>query len=296
MKTLDELMGPPDYIWDECELRSRPLDKRNGDVYYVQHHSVSRTLQSILDVFKSKIRSVSANAAVGPLVAGRDEYHVRHTVPWRTHRAYTTSSSIDDKAITNEMANLSLTPPYPVGQSGKQWAAEVVAAMHVELGMPIDRHHVTCHREVYQRGWGSYATACPGDDLHAALDWICEEAKRIVAGGDDAPTQRKDHDMPIVIENVRTGRTYGLGLGFLKHHANVAERDVALLTAGQKEPIKIDDFQFQISLFNHGLEEFAFGDEWGNVIDGPGDGQTWLATWARSEKVDRRGRVVEGAK
>lgn len=184
LKTLDELMGPADFIWDECQPRSVKLTDRDpNDIFFVQHHSVSRTLGAILDVFKSPNRSVSGNAAVGPLVAGQDNYHVRHTVPWNTHRAYTTGSFIDDKAITNEMANLSLNPPYPVGQTGKQWAAEVVAAMHVELGMPIDRFHVTCHREVYQRGWGSYATACPGDDLHAALDWICEEAKRIVANG-----------------------------------------------------------------------------------------------------------------
>ena len=200
MRTLDQLVGPSDFVWDECQKRSIPLTERDGgSIFVVAHHSVSRTLQSILDTFHSPVRSVSANAAVGPRVAGQDAYESRHTVPWNTHRAYTTASWIDDQAFTFEMANLSLGGAYPVGSTGKEWLAELVAAMHVELGMPIDRWHVTCHSEIYERGWDSYATACCGPDLRAALDWVCEEALRIVAGEteeDDVNTDMKIYGGP----------------------------------------------------------------------------------------------------
>lgn len=183
MRTLDELLGPKQFVGDEdMDPRSVPLTERDGDVFVVAHHSVSRTLQAILAEFFSPNRSLSGTAAVGPVVAGQDDYQSRQCVPWNTHRPFTTASSIDNKALTFEMANLVLAPPWPVGDTGKYWLAELIAAAHVELGMPIDRWHVTCHSEVYERGWGSYPTACCGDDLRNYLDRACEDAIRIVAG------------------------------------------------------------------------------------------------------------------
>lgn len=183
LRTLNEILGPvfPMDLRSDAEPRTIPLTQRNGDVYLIPHHSVSRTLGAILGEFTKPTRTLSATAAVGPLTAGVDDYQSRHCVPWNTHRPYTTSSWIDDQAITFEMANLVLAPPWPVGQTGKQWVAELAAAMHVELGMPLDRWHVADHNTIYQRGWESYPTTCCGEDLRAALDWVVAEARRLVA-------------------------------------------------------------------------------------------------------------------
>lgn len=170
-----------DLIPNDFQARSRSLHSRGGDVYVVAHHAVARTVGQIIATFKSAARTVSAQWAIGPINAGVDNYKVVRTVQeW--NRAYTTAASIDDRAVTFEMANLVLAPPWPVGQTGKNIVVAIIVYMHREYGMPIDRYHVTCHREVYQRGWGSYATACPGDDLHASLDWCVAEARRQVAG------------------------------------------------------------------------------------------------------------------
>lgn len=172
-----------DLIPDDHESRSRPLSQRGGDVLVIAHHSVSRTLGAILSTFKSKDRTVTANYAIGPDVAGVDDYKTVLTVRENEDRAYTTSSSKDDIAITFEMADLQLAPPWPVGNTGLEILVELIIHAHEAYGMPVDRYHVTCHREVYERGWGSYATACPGDHLHGSLDWAVDEANRRIAGG-----------------------------------------------------------------------------------------------------------------
>lgn len=173
-----------DFIADDHEARPKRLSSLRGDqVFLIAHHAYCYTVGQILATFKSPNRTVTANFAIGPTTRGVDDYKCVHTVETDRDRAYTTASSRDAVAVTFEMANLSLDPPYRVGMSGKRIAAHLAAWMHVEYGMPLDRWHITCHREVYERGWGSYATSCPGDDLHDALDWIVVEAKRIVASG-----------------------------------------------------------------------------------------------------------------
>lgn len=274
MRTIEQILGPADVIWDECEQRSKALSLRGGDVYLVAHHSVSRTLQSILDTFKSSNRSVSANSAVGPLVAGQDAYQSRQTVPWNTHRAYTTSSWIDDIAITFEMANLALSPPWPVGQTGKRWAAELAAAMHVELGMPLDRWHVTCHSEIYERGWDSYATACCGDDLRNALDWVVEEAKRIVAG--TGTQQQQEADMRVINWN---GRVFTVGPEQIAHETNYDFAKATKNMLGQAEFEKVDNGSMMSTQLSLGIPWYAVDAVLKGLafdIDGtPGKGHFW---------------------
>lgn len=233
MRTIAELVGPAQFVrgnGEDWEFRSKPLTERGGDVYLVPHHSVSRTIGAIMAEFTSPYRTLSATVACGPDRAGEDAYRQIHAVPWNTGRPYTTSSDVDDKAITFEMANLVLSSPWPVGSTGKYWVAELAAAMHVELGMPLDRWHVACHSEIHARGWGSYATACCGDDLRNALDWVVEEAKRIVAG---AGTQEEETMFPI-IWNGKHLLTFGRGQ--VKHEAeyNNAQYVKNVLTADDK--------------------------------------------------------------
>lgn len=210
MRTIDQLLGPHQFVGDaDMDPRSRPLTSRpGGEIFAVAHHSVSRTLQAILGEFFSPNRSLSATSAIGPLSPGVDAYESRHCVPWNTHRPYTTSSWVDDQAITFEMANLHLGYPWPVGDTGLEWFAELVAAMHVQLGMPIDRWHVTCHSEIYQRGWGSYPTECCGTYMRNLLDWVCARAREIVAGGTvppKTPEQIEEEELMAAKDEILSG-------------------------------------------------------------------------------------------
>lgn len=180
-----------DLIADEHRARTQSLYSRNGDVYLIIHHAYNYTVDQTIATFKSPVRSVSANFALGPKVPGVTSpiYCVRTVA--EHNRAYTTASSYDDRALTVETSNINLNDPFPVAQAAKQRLAQLAAYMHTEYKMPLDRWHVTSHQEVYKRGWGSYATSCPGGDLQGALDWIVAEAKRIVAGGGTSTKETK---------------------------------------------------------------------------------------------------------
>lgn len=198
MRTIDQLLGHKDFLTDgrDFEPRTRKLTDRPGrEILLIPHHSVSPTLGRIDAEFKSPYRTLSATAGVGPLTAGVDNYIAKQYVRWNESRPYTTASDVDDRAITFEMANLEMYYPWKVGDTGKRWIAELAAAMHVELGMPLDRDHVLCHSEVWERGMGSYATQCCGDDLRGDLDEIVALAKKIVADEFAAPTEKRKQNM-----------------------------------------------------------------------------------------------------
>lgn len=183
VKTIDELFDWTDLTTDG-EQRSIPLTERGGDVFFVIHHAYNRRVQDTIALSKPGGRTVSMSSALGPTTAGVQApiFNVQ-VVRWNTRRPWTTSSSIDDKAYTVECSNVDLNYPYPVAQAIKQRLAEIAAALHVQCGMPLDTWHILDHAEVHRRGWGSYPTACCGDDLRAAIGWIIAEAKRIVAAG-----------------------------------------------------------------------------------------------------------------
>ncbi|HEY9438276.1 MAG TPA: hypothetical protein VIS29_06435 [Streptomyces sp.] len=174
---------------DRYERRTMPLSSRNGDVYVVPHHSVTYTRSQTIATFNSDNRFVSANIAAGPDVAGSDNYFFTECVPINTHRAYTTSSSIDDQAITLEMSNIAMGGDYPVGPTGKSKLVRVIADAHTLLGMPLERSRVLSHRDVYAAGWGSYATACPGNDLQRYIDIAIDLARDAVRTPTTTPTE-----------------------------------------------------------------------------------------------------------
>lgn len=180
-KTVDQLFDWVDFTSD-CRPRSVPLSRRNGDVFMVVHHAYNRKVQDTIALSKPGGKTVSESCAMGPTTAGvTSPIYSVHVVPWNTHRPYTTASSIDDKAFTYEVSNVDLNSPFPVAMEAKRKIAEFAAALHLQVGLPLNRWHITSHQEVYARGWGSYATACPGPDLQGALNWIVDEAIRIVA-------------------------------------------------------------------------------------------------------------------
>ena len=195
VKTIDELFDWTD-LTSDGEQRSKPLTERDGDVFFVIHHAYNRKVQDTIALSKPGGRTVSMSSALGPTTAGVESpiFNVQ-VVRWNTRRPWTTSSSIDDKAYTVECSNINLNEPYPVAQAIKKRLAEIAAALHVQTGMPLDTWHILDHAEVYRRGWGSYATACCGADLRAAIPWIIAEAKRIVAEADAPVTPERKKSM-----------------------------------------------------------------------------------------------------
>lgn len=205
-----------DNVTTDQEPRTRDLHSRNGDVYFIIHHSVTLRVQDTIATFWSD-REVSANFAIGPLNAGGDDIKVVRTVP-ENQRAWTTASSLDDRALTTEVCDQALGGNYPVSSKAKEKLAQIVAYMNREYGMPIDRAHVLSHQEAYARGYGSYATACPGPDLQASLDQIVVRARDIASGVKPQPP-KGDNEMPIIVQvkDVPSKPLYAVSPGAIAH-------------------------------------------------------------------------------
>lgn len=204
-RTIDQVLGEYRGPLSRQDWQPRTRDLRNvpgSQIRVIAHHSVGLTLGGIEAEFKSDDRTLSANAGIGPLTPG-GTYTSRQYVPWRTGRAYTTSSEWDDTSITFEMADLRLEYPWPIGTTGLNLFAELVAAAHIELDMPIDTAHVVDHLYVFQNGPGSYATQCAGDFMRARIrDYVIPMAREIVAKN-NAPTPPPEEDM--TVEDLYTG-------------------------------------------------------------------------------------------
>ena len=217
MKTLDQLFDWTDLTNLDTDADPRPvrLDELPGDqIFLIPHHAYNRKVQDTIALSKPGGKQVSMTGAMGPVVAGAEQIVNVLVVPWRTHRPFTTASWIDNQAITFEISNKGLDYPYPVQQASKQRLAEVAAAMHVELGMPLNTWHIVDHQGVYERGWDSYPTACCGDDLREDIPWVIAEAKRIVAvfragGGSVTPTpdEEEENMKPFLIHKVNPNKT-----------------------------------------------------------------------------------------
>lgn len=173
-------------LTSDSDPRSVPLEQRGGDVYLLVHHAVNRVVQDSIAISKPGGRATSMNLAMGPTSPGVTSPIYCVLVVSFDRRAWTTASSIDDRGITVEVSNIDITASYPVAMEAKELLARTAAEMHKVYGMPLDRTHVLSHQEVYARGLGSYATACPGPDLQSAMDWIVARAKQITSGGDMA--------------------------------------------------------------------------------------------------------------
>jgi len=195
-----------DNVTTDQQARTKDLHDRGGDVYFIIHHSVTRKIQDTIATFWSD-REVSATWAIGPLVAGSDDIKIALTVP-ENRRPWTTASSLDDKACTVEVCDKELGGSYPVSQNAKEKLAEIAAYMNQEYGMPLDRTHVLSHQEVYARGMGSYATACPGGDLQTSMDWIVARAREIRSNNGTAAA--KGADMTEMYINTPNGRVVHL--------------------------------------------------------------------------------------
>lgn len=167
----------------EWDSRPVPLAQRGGDVYFIIHHAVNTRVQDTIALSKPGGRQVSMTWAIGPAYSGVTSPVYCVAIVPEEYRPFTTASSLDGAAVTVEVSNIDLSATYPVAQEAKEWCAQIAAYMHVTYGMPLNRTYILSHQEVYSRGYGSYATACPGPDLQSSLDWIVNRAIQIVNGG-----------------------------------------------------------------------------------------------------------------
>lgn len=265
------------------ESSSRPSDLSSlgGNMFVVVHHAYNLTVQATIAMAEAGGKQVSENFAIGPTAPGTAEPIYCVGVVPESRRAFTTASWVDGVALTMEVSNIDLNSPYPVAQAAKEKIAQIVAYAHTEYGMPIDRWHVTSHQEVYARGWGSYATACPGGDLQGALDWICARAIQIVNG---TPLLKEDDDMPRLVPLVMGAPPQFTG-------------DMALIGTGKAQGYKKDSRMLSLLIdagtpvstvgmygTDANLVGTAYGDVTANVEVSPEDMEA-LAT-AIAEKVE----------
>lgn len=182
----------------DCAARPVALSDRNGDVYLIVHHAVNRRVQDTIALSKPGGRKVSMSFAIGPTTAGAaSPVYCVGVVP-ESMKPHTTASKLDFAALTAEVSNIDLSATYPVAMEAKEWLARIAAHMHLVYRMPLDRVHVLSHQEVHARGYGSYATACPGPDLQASLDWIVARAKQLVT---PTPPKRQEDDVYLYLWN-----------------------------------------------------------------------------------------------
>lgn len=173
-------------------------------IRYLQiHHATTTSLSGLISLMQPGGREVSANGALdsnGDLV---------EVVP-ATQRAFTSGvASFDRQCITVETVNTSLSPEWGISAASRTRLARLAVAMF-RLGLlgGLTRQFIIGHYEVP----GTYATSCPGPDMH--LDAIVAEAQAIYAGAPGGVGGEDDMIMILAVDD-RIGRPWRmLGPGY----------------------------------------------------------------------------------
>lgn len=171
-------------------------DPRRGAVSYLQiHHTAYPSTNGARSLMDPGGRTVSANGLLSP------EGHL-YEVVLIGRRAYTSASSFDHYSLTVETVNTTGGPSWGISQASRFRLAQLAVNMYRAgiLGS-LTRAHIIGHNEVP----GSYATACPGPDMH--LDDIVRMANEIFSGkkSEEKPKEEeKEEDMIIQIGTPRT--------------------------------------------------------------------------------------------
>lgn len=153
------------------------------------HHSTGLSYAGTRSLMDPGGRTVSANG----LMTNTGE--LGEVVPL-DKRPYTSATGFDRRCLTVECNNITLAPDWGISAACRTRFAELAVAMY-RLG--ILKHlgrgegGIIGHAEVP----GTYATACPGPDMH--LDAVSAEAKALyagtaAAGGKLTPIEEEDED------------------------------------------------------------------------------------------------------
>lgn len=140
------------------------------------HHATTTSYSALRSLMDPGGRTVSANGAMA------NDGELGEVVRTSDRRAFTSSSSFDNQSLTVEVCNISLSPYWGISAACRTRLARLAVGMYrngilAHLGRGIGG--ILGHYEVP----GTYATACPGPDMH--LDWIAAEAQALYAAGDN---------------------------------------------------------------------------------------------------------------
>lgn len=222
-------------LFDSTQYTSdSEYDSRYGvAIRYLQiHHATMTSLSGLISLMQPGGREVSANGALG------NDGHLVEVVP-ATQRAFTSGvASWDRQCITVESCNTSLSPTWGISAATRTRLAKLAVGMY-RLGLlgGLTRQFIIGHYEVP----GTYATACPGPDMH--LDAIVAEANAIYNGGGSLPEGYDDMIMILAVDD-RKGRPWRmLGPGYDRL---VPEGHSEILKASASKVLEINAAQYDI--------------------------------------------------
>lgn len=150
--------------WSESSPRTRAIDTLQV------HHGTIISYSGLRSLMDPGGRTVSANGAMS------NEGALGEVVRTFDRRAFTSASSFDNQCLTVECCNTTLGPQWGISEKTRIRLAHLAVGMYRKgllRGLYRGVGGVLGHNEVP----GSYATACPGPDMH--LDHVVMLANQI---------------------------------------------------------------------------------------------------------------------
>ena len=198
----------------ECVRLSPNCTKPRGkkiDAIVIHHMAGNLTVESCGAVFAPASRKASSNYGVG--TDGRVACYVEEE-----NRAWTTSSTaIDNRAITIEVANCGGAPNWPVSDQ----ALEATIALCVDIckryGFKLN-YTGDKTGNLHMHKWYA-STACPGPYLGSKFAYIAEEVNRRLGGeppSEKAEEERKNEEVCAVNVNVLSKGSKGASVKALQ--------------------------------------------------------------------------------
>jgi hypothetical protein len=265
-------------VAESWQRSSRPSSIR----WAVLHHAATTNIDVVVDEMVSGSKEVSAtNVIKDKQIVGVVPEEFR---PWTTASPYW-----DGGGVTVECANES-TNGWTISDASYQSLGLVVADWSARYNFPLNRSGAPStwtlfgHGEIYKFFGDSYATACPGSmNLDRVLD-IANGYKYQWAGVIKNVIETGEKDTMFRIKREKTGDTYGIGLGFIKHHVNGRDNRLTHYIVdgvNNEEGAKgLNEQDFFSVLWQFGLDELA-----ADLSKLPSKGGYFVASWLRGTPV-----------
>lgn len=195
------------------------------------HHATVTSYSALRAAMDPGGRTVSANGAMA------NDGTLNEVVRASDRRAFTSASSFDNQSLTVEVCNTTLGPEWGISAACRTRLARLAVGMYragLLNGLYRGVGGILGHSEVP----GTYATACPGPDMH--IDWIVAEAQALYAAGDSGlagggvprpiEIKKEDEDMTRLYMDVSNGvvRAINPGTGHDYHIPNEAYLDLVI--------------------------------------------------------------------
>lgn len=193
-------------------------DKRTKkiDGIIIHHAAGIMTMQGLLDFMSGGSRWVSSNYVIG------NDGLLGMAVP-HDYRPHTTNGSWDEHNTTLEIGNSTGGPDWKISDKALRKTIELVAYCATRDGWTPkytgDRNGTIRAHFMYE------ATACPGPYVKARLQYITDEANKLITAMDDKPVPSPSPEIP-------SGTLYRVQTGAFKNRANADALEAKLKKDG----------------------------------------------------------------